>query len=474
LTSEMRRSAWAPAHVGLALLAAVAFALHASPAEAGGGDLDPSFSRNGKLTIDFGAPRAEAALEVVQLASGKIVVGGGFHSDEGAAILIARLRQDGSLDRSFSGNGKAVVNPPGRQEWHAASIGPDGSVVVVGQVGFPSDFVVARIRPNGRLDPSFAGDGVVELDLSGSHDTAFAVVQQPDGRVVVGGQGVPDGAIARLERDGSLDPSFSGDGKAKLPLGVHDLALLRDGSLLAVGDAAHPQVGTDLGVARLLPDGLPDPSFGDDGAQQFDFGRPFETGQSVAVQADGRIVVGGRSFTGAAIGPTANIPSPLLVRLEPDGDLDQSFPVLSALPVGEVTDVAAQPGGILGVGPPVDPFPSRRADFVLFGRRADGSSDRAFPGSDGSVRTDFHQDGDSSVALAEQADGRILVAGDVTQKKQKRLLRLATRLERRARKFSGRKAERLRDKAFRISRKAIERGPAVGLSRYLMPQSRGE
>jgi uncharacterized delta-60 repeat protein len=473
LTSREARRSWARAHPGLALLAATVFAftLHGSQTDAAPGDLDPNFSRNGKLTIDFGAPRAEGALEVAELASGKILVVGGFYTDEGSAILIARLKRDSSLDRSFSRDGKEVVNPAGRQDWNAASISSDGSVVVVGESTFSRDFVLARIRPNGRLDRSFSADGVVELDFSGSDDVAFAVAQQPDGKVVVAGSGGPDGfAIARLERDGSLDPTFSEDGTATpaFPLGVHALALLPDGEIVAVGAATNPDFGLDLGVARLLPEGSPDPSFGDDGTHQFDFGR-IETGQSVAVQADGRIVVGGRSFSGAVIGPGANIPSPLLVRLEPNGDLDQSFPVLTALPVSEVTDLAAQPGGILGVGPPVDPI-SKLGDFVLFGRRADGSKDRSFPRSDGSARTDFHQGEDHSVALAEQAPGRLLVAGDVTQKVQKRLLELAKRIHKRARKFSRKKRERLRDKAFRIGQKAIERGPAIGVGRYVMPR----
>jgi hypothetical protein len=155
------------------------------------------------------------------------------------------------------------------------------------------------------------------------------------------------------------------------------------------------------------------------------------------------------------------------VRLTADGDLDQSFPILTALPVREVTDVASQPGGIIGVGLPVDPF-SKRGDFVLFGRRADGSKDRSFPRSDGSARMDFHDGEDHSVALALRGDGRVLVAGNVTQK-VKRLLELADRLYKRAGKFRPRKKERLRDKARRISQKALDRGPALGVASYRVP-----
>jgi uncharacterized delta-60 repeat protein len=444
---------------------AFAFALHAPPADAAPGDLDPSFSRNGKLTIDFGHPRAEGALEVAQLESGKIVVAGLYEADKGAAILIARMRQNGSLDRSFSGDGKAIVNPAGHQGWNAATINPDGSVVVAG--GFADDFVVARIRPDGRLDRSFSGDGVAEVDIS-AYNEASAVMQQPDGKVVVAGPSAPDVgfAIARLERDGSLDPTFSGDGTATpaFALAAHALALLPDGEIVAVGGTG---IQGDLAVARLLPGGAPDPSFGGDGTHRFDFGR-VETGLSLSVQDDGRIVVGGGSVSGYGITP-GPLPAPLLVRLTADGNLDQAFPMLTALPVSEVTDVASQPGGIIGVGPPVDPF-SKRGDFVLFGRRADGSKDRSFPRSDGSARADFHDGEDHSVALALRGDGRVLVAGNVTQKVQKRLLELADRLYKRAGKFRPRKKERLRDKARRISQKALDRGPALGVASYRVPR----
>jgi uncharacterized delta-60 repeat protein len=243
LTSRERRPSWLRGRAGPAVLIATAFAfaLHAPPADAAPGDLDPSFSHNGKLTIDFGHPRAEGALEVAQLESGKIVVAGFYEADNGAAILIARMRQNGSLDGSFSGDGKAIVNPAGHQGWNAATINLDGSVVVAG--GFADDFVVARIRPDGRLDRSFSGDGVAEVDISG-YNEASAVVQQTDGKVVVAGPSAPDVgfAIARLERDGSLDPTFSGDGTATpaLALAAHALALLPDGEIVAVRGYGHP------------------------------------------------------------------------------------------------------------------------------------------------------------------------------------------------------------------------------------------
>jgi uncharacterized delta-60 repeat protein len=157
----------------------------------------------------------------------------------------------------------------------------------------------------------------------------------------------------------------------------------------------------------LTPDGSPDPAFSGDGAESVDVGVDggiFE-GLDVEIQSDGRIVIGG-AINSLSIRPAQ---SPLLVRLEQDGDLDPSFPGLTRLPVPSVVDVAVHPTGILGVGPSV--LFSDLADFVLFRRQVDGAPDPSFPRPDGSVSTNFDAGADEPSALSVQGDGRVLVAG---------------------------------------------------------------
>jgi uncharacterized delta-60 repeat protein len=417
------------------LLAAsgLAFMLHATYAQAAPADLDPSFSRDGKQGIDFGTSFSRddgAVLDVEQLADGTTMVVAtsrtNIYQDQNMNIVIARLAEDGSLDTSYSGDGRQDVDPPGEQSWRGASIQPDGSVAVAGELGSyavpPRDFVVARIQPDGVLDPSFAGDGVQEIGFGPeSDDGATAVVQHPDGKVVVGGfaEGNPGGfAIARLRQDGELDSGFSADGRATVGFadrsGLNDLALSESGDVVAVGSVGFTPF-LDLAVARLRRDGSPDPTFGDGGAERLDLGPDDEVcggeaGQSVAVQSDGLIVIGGVSSFGCSIGPGANRHAPLLVRLEQDGDVDRSFPVLTGLPVPDVDDVAVHPTGILGVGSSGQNwFPLR--DFVLFRRQLDGAPDGSFPRPDGSVATNFDGRKDEASALSVQGDGSVLVAG---------------------------------------------------------------
>jgi uncharacterized delta-60 repeat protein len=428
------------AHRALAALVAasgLAFMLHAAYAQAAPGDLDPSFSRDGKRSIGFSTDfSGGAVLDIEQLSDGRIMV----VATSGTNIVIARLKENGSLDTSLSGDGTKVVDPPGVQAWAGGSIQPDGSVTVVGCffsaessgcVGFfpaPRDFAVARIRSDGLLDTSFSGDGVQQVGFGSaeSDDRASAVVHQPDGKLVVGGftgqdspdQDPSDFALARLEQDGDLDPGFSGDGRAAVAFDeyslLNDVALSESGDLVAVGGVGFGSSGQNLAVARLGPDGSSDHAFSGDGKEVLDLGLVGlglgPSGHAVAIQGDGRIVIGGvSSYPLCPPGPCGP-DSPLLVRLEQDGDVDQSFPVLTHLPVPDVVDVAVQPTGILGIGSSAQY--SEFADFVLFGRQLDGAPDRSFPRPDGSVVTNFNGRTDGANVLSVQGDGKVLVAGD--------------------------------------------------------------
>jgi uncharacterized delta-60 repeat protein len=423
------------------VLVAFVSVLPASRAGAAPGDLDPSFSRDGKRGIDFGTNfrYAGPVLSIEQLDDGRIVVVAasppGLPAGEIGNIFIARLRANGSLDTAYSGDGREVVDPPGVQAWAGGSIQPDGSVTVVGcsfpasssgcdgSFPAPRDFAVARIGSDGLLDTSFSGDGVQQVGFGSaeSDDRATAVVHQPDGRLVVGGftsqdspdQDPSDFALARLEQDGDLDSGFSEDGRATVAFDrysfLNDVALSENGDLVAVGGVGVASTDQSLAVARLGPDGSPDPAFSGDGKEVLDLGLVGlglgPSGHAVAIQGDGRIVIGGvSSYPLCPPGPCGP-DSPLLVRLEQDGDVDRSFPVLRHLPVPDVVDVAVQPTGILGIGSSRQSY--EFADIVLFRRQLDGAPDRSFPRRDGSVATA----GGEASALTVQGDGRVLVDG---------------------------------------------------------------
>ena len=177
-------------------------------------------------------------------------------------IALARYNPDLTLDPSFSHDGRQTTDVDDHPSAWAGDVvlQADGKIVVAGSAGssYPvSDFMLARYREDGSLDSSFGGDGIVTTDLGGS-DTALAAAVQPDGKIVVGGYSEGRLAIARYRADGSLDTSFGGDGMATPAVGggIRDLAIQDDGKLV---------VGGYEGLVRFEPDGSLDTSFGTGG-----------------------------------------------------------------------------------------------------------------------------------------------------------------------------------------------------------------
>src|SRR4051794_20420450 len=189
------------------------------------GDLDPTFGTGGKLVSE------QVGFNVNGLAvqrDGKIVAVGMLNNDFG----VARLNANGTLDTSFGGNGTGTTTADfggNRGDFaNTVAIQPDGKIVVAGRrdnfsivdFGDHGDFAIARFNADGTLDKSFSGDGKQTLDFTGYGDQqANALAIQPDGRIIVAGvdevhsvfnglDNDEDFAVARLLGNGKLDPSF--------------------------------------------------------------------------------------------------------------------------------------------------------------------------------------------------------------------------------------------------------------------------
>src|SRR6476659_154052 len=265
---------------GVALIAAVLVVVFSPAAQAAPGDLDPTFSGDGKQTTDFGFGSGSAEATVRQ-PDGKIVVAGSTPGGD-YRFALARYNPDGSLDTSFSSDGKQTTDLGGFDQANGVALQADGKIVVVGFTG-GGDFALARYNSNGSLDTSFSGDGMQTTDFGGN-DQAKAVAVQGDGKIVVAGNGGPGGAVARYNPNGSLDTSFSGDGKQTTNfLSASGIALQGDGKIAVVGSS-----GNDFGLARYNANGSLDTSFSGDGKQTTDFGGA-ERATGVALQGDGKI-----------------------------------------------------------------------------------------------------------------------------------------------------------------------------------------
>lgn len=325
------------------------------------GDLDLSFGGDGKVTTDFGA-FGDKASDVAIQADGKIVVIG---------PVVTSVRPDPYC--------------------------PDDCSSIESL-----DFGVARYNADGSPDTSFGTGGKVTTDFGTDDDQAFGVAMQTDGRIVVAGSTAGKVALARYNADGSLDTSFDTDGKATIGLLAigFDVAVFPDGKIVVAGFAAG-----DFGVWRFNADGSPDTAFGTGGEVTTDISDSFDEAFSMAVQADGKIVV-----AGLTIRSERGFFEVALARYNADGSLDTSF--------GNGGKLIPDFGSTSGVPPSVAIQSDARivvatslsSNFALSRFNSDGSLDMTFDG-DGKVTTDFPGYLDHAFDVAIQADGKIVVVG---------------------------------------------------------------
>ncbi len=228
-------------------------------------------------------------------------------------LLVTSLPSEaasGMLDATFGTGGKVTTDFGGGEEIaRAVALQPDGKIVTAGFVrnlgpGSNENFALARYNSNGSLDISFDGDGKVTTDFLGFPDRAEAIAIQPDGKIVVAGQAAntpPGGtalfALARYNSDGSLDTSFDGDGKLTTSFingfeSALDLSIQPDGKLIVVGRASNQSSG-GAALARYNGNGSLDTSFGTDGKIIASLGGGGGSAEAVALQSDGKIVIGG-------------------------------------------------------------------------------------------------------------------------------------------------------------------------------------
>jgi uncharacterized delta-60 repeat protein len=407
------------------LLVLLAAATVVAGSVAAAGDLDSTFSGNGKVTTRFKGG-ANTVGGVALQPDGKIVVAGGVGVSGDAKFALARYNADGTLDTSFAGDGKVTTNltrTVDRAE--AVAIQADGKIVVVGLAGQRA-FAVVRYKPNGRLDKTFSADGKKITDFTRGLDIAYGVALQSDGKIVAaGGAGVftDSGrfALVRYKPHGRLDKTFGGDGKVTTNFttradSAYEVGIQADGKIVAAGGAATFTYTEQsrFALARYNADGTLDSAFDTDGKVTTDFGSIEERATGVAIQADGKIVAAGTSgHTGA---PEFSTDSKFtLVRYNSDGTLDASFDG-DGLVTTNFTDGPDEPHGGLAIqadGKIVAAGHAAQLRFALARYEPDGTLDPAFSG-DGKVTTQFGSGGrQHATGVAIQADGKIVAAGDV-------------------------------------------------------------
>jgi uncharacterized delta-60 repeat protein len=260
---------------------------------------------------------------------GRLVLAGPFGSGPvpQSFFAVARLNGDGSLDASFGTGGKVITPVPLGTQAVAGLLQPDGRIVVVGSTQGNSSVALARYNVDGSLDTTFGGTGVFLLPMAQPFEPRD-IALQPDGRILIAGRytapsGSWDFGLLRILSNGTLDPSFDGDGIVSTDFGGYERAysviVLPDGRLVLAGSrSVTPNITTDFALARYQTDGALDTTFGTGGLATGDSGAS-EIPDQVVRLPNGNLLVGG--FTNDA-GGVADF---LLARFLGDGALDTSF-----------------------------------------------------------------------------------------------------------------------------------------------------
>lgn len=284
------------------------------------GSLDPTFGSGGILTERIGRLRSRITDLAIQ-ADGRILVAGEGNFSGSSTNLtpaLVRFEAEGFLDFTFGEGGISHPVPAGfttspMVTYNSIVLQPDQKIAVAGvcRTGSRLEFCLSRYNSDGSLDNTFDGDGLVVTNFHSFSSSGFAkaLSLQSDGKLIAVGQSVdafssPVSVLARFNTDGSLDPSFgsSGDGKVMIfevaQLRAESLALKPNGRIVVVGGAEFFGGHSVMTVAHFNPDGLiqdlATTSVGE-----------HAVATAVAVQPDGRIVVGGYGnfFTDPAPNP---------------------------------------------------------------------------------------------------------------------------------------------------------------------------
>ena len=431
----------------LLLVASVALgsAACADPADRGdrpatAGDLDPSFGDDGVVTTGRAGRDVGRAVLAQPVPGGeRLLVAGKAARGNDTAFFMARFVHDGAPDRSFGPGGagfvETAVGPTTSDEGKSLAVMPGGGLVLAGISTESGNgrFAAAGYDVDGLPDAGFGVQGVAAIDFDTGNDEGKAVAVQACTAprapclVIVGKAETADGtgdiALVQLDAAGATAGTF---GKVTTDLGgtndeANDVVALADGALIVVGftgGAGH----NDLIVLRYTPAGQLDTRFGEpDGGGR----RPGYTVTSIgdddrafaaAVDAAGRVVIAGRTATAGA--PDGEV---VVVRYGADGVPDPTFGdrgdgvrVLARAGSDDTgTAIAVDAAGRVLVAGRSTASGGGGSAFTVTRLTDAGADDPSFDPSRWDGRGSSADDDDGAYGLAVQADGGIVLVGEL-------------------------------------------------------------
>jgi uncharacterized delta-60 repeat protein len=272
--------------------------------------LDPAFA-GGVVAPRVGRDVSRGPAGVVALPDGRLVYAATYAGTAGRAdIGLAAVKADGTTDREFGKDGFALPAIADRDTWASGIVvQSSGRIVVAGVARDPDDTLLAGIRPDGSLDPSFGDGGVVRTGLT---DREPRIMVGPGDALTVSAAG----ELLRLEPNGAPDEAFGDHGRVRTDAAYTAIAAGSNGSIVTL---------TELGdVARWHADGRRDTGFAPAALDS----NPGMRWGALALAPDGKVTLAGATGSSATIGS--------VVRLLADGRRDGSFGAGGTVPVSGV------------------------------------------------------------------------------------------------------------------------------------------
>ncbi len=273
------------------------------------GTPDESFGSHGRVITDLG--EFEIVTAVAVQADGKILISGYQDTDifgNGNGILLIRYNLDGTIDKTFGDNkGYTLYTEQRGTHSNALVLQPDGKILTAGYIsGIPAKFFLVRYLSNGRVDKSFGMEGVVKTSFSSINGDAYinSLALDEKSRIAATGTiGSEEGVgVARYLPDGAPDNSFGENGKLVLgfvpfiPASVTGKKVFTqpDGKLIIYSSIAGENDALyRTALSGLNEDGSPDASFGTDKGQTIFNSAYADEFSYAAMQSDGKIVISG-------------------------------------------------------------------------------------------------------------------------------------------------------------------------------------
>jgi uncharacterized delta-60 repeat protein len=376
--------------------------------------LDTSFNSPNGFIIQTVGSVSDYGYSLVIQPDGKILLGGHCDSGSGWDFCIARFNSNGTLDTTFGTGGKLIQDIGTALDFgHSLVIQPDGKILLGGycQISY-SRFCIARFNSEGTIDTTFGSSGKVIQNIGSFYgDLGYSLAIQPDGKILLGGScdngSNFDFCIARFNSDGTLDTTFGSIGEAIQPIGSagdhgYSLAIQTDGKIL-LGGSCGSGLNLDFCIARFNSNGTLDTSFGSSGKVIQPLGSSYNIGKSLAIQPDGKILLGGSCNYKFCI-----------ARFNSNGTLDTTFGSSGKViqPIGSDSDwgssLTIQPDGKILLGGYC--YNGSYYDFCIARFNSNGTLDTSF-GTSGKVIQPIGSSDDIGRSLAIQPDGKILLGG---------------------------------------------------------------